>query len=280
MSYLIKKKSELMSTISHYIFRLFWELSRRVSYFQNLFRLLPFFTSYSTKNSAEFFGEAIEHYHSNEMRSRFRIYQHCLHKGFNGKIQEFDLGIYFRKWDNLHSIEKLLITTSYGKILDIGSNTGYYIPFLMEKGPTTGIEISPKLINLARKEGIYNCILGDFFTYKFKNKFDTITLIGNDVALSGTLWRLKKLLKKLSKLLNKNGQVLLLIRHIHTLKYWHVVYTPHYNGRFGIPAKYLFLNSQFFIKLSTKYGFQASILGKDIQIQNSFHFIRLIKTSR
>ncbi|KKK46500.1 hypothetical protein LCGC14_0801940 [marine sediment metagenome] len=155
-----------------------------------------------------------------------------MQKEYNCKEWVFNLESYFRPLNKLTKLEKKLIDLSYGNILDIGSNTGYYIPYLMDKGTTTGIEISSKINNIARKKGIYNCITGDIFTYKFNNKFDTITLIGNDITLSGTLHRLKKLLKKFSALLNKNGQVLLIIRNIQTLKYWHVVYTPHYNGHF------------------------------------------------
>ncbi|KKK44161.1 hypothetical protein LCGC14_1091910 [marine sediment metagenome] len=130
-----------MSIISHYLFRLFWALSNQSHYFQNLFRLLRFFTSHSTKRSSGIFGEALQDYYSKKIKSEFIVYQHCLKKEYNGKKLEFDLDIYFRKWDDLLSIERTLISLSYGKILDIGSSTGYYILYLMEKETTEGIEI-------------------------------------------------------------------------------------------------------------------------------------------
>jgi len=225
------------------------------------------------------FGCAIEDYHFNRLKSPFILYRHCLQKEYNGIKWDFNLGIYFRSWDDLYPLEKELINLSYGNILDIGSSTGYYIPYLMDKGTTTGIEISPKINNIAQKEGIDNCVIGDIFTYKFNNKFDTITLIGNDIALSGTLYRLKKMLKRLAGLLNENGQVLIIIRHIRILKYWQVVYTPQYNGQIGIPFKILFLNALYFKNFAVKYGFRASIISKDESTGILYYLIKLVKSS-
>ena len=174
-------------------------------------------------------------------------------------------------------MERKLIDLSHGSILDIGSNTGYYFPYLMEKGDTIGIEISPKINEIAKKNGIFNCIVGDIFSYKSKNTFDTITLIGNDIALSGTLSRLKKMLKKFKELLSENGQVLIIIRHVHTLEYWQVIYTPRYNDHYGIPSKYLFLNVNFFKKFALKQGFHTKIIGKDETTGLVYYLVKLVK---
>jgi hypothetical protein len=194
-------------------------------------------------------------------------------------INEFNLGIYFRTWDDLWPLERKLINMSYGNILDIGSCTGYYIPFLMEKGSTTGIEVNQRINNISRKNGNTNCFIGDIFTYDFKSKFDTIILMGNDIALSGTLYNTKKLLKKLKELLNNNGQILLINTHVRSLKYWHVVFTPRYNGQFGIPAKYLFFNTSYFRKFALKYGFLTTVLGKEEHGGIPSHLLKLVKIS-
>lgn len=222
-------------------------------------------------------GKALEDYYSNEMKSKFIYYRNCLQKKYNGLKLEFDLGIYFRNKEELFPLEKKLLDLSYGNILDIGSSTGYYIQHLMKKGNTTGIEVSSVVNNLARRNGFFNCITGDFFKVKFDKKFDTITLIGNDIAITGTLYRLKRIFKKFKKLLNENGQVLVIINHIRTLKYWHVVFTPHYNGKFGIPAKYLFVNTVFFKKIALKYGFSAEVIGNDESTGILYYLVRLVK---
>ena len=149
----------------------------------------------------------------------------------------------------------------------------------MKKGKVTGIEISQKLNHLARKRGINNCVAGDFLTYKFNKSFDTITLIGNDIALSGTLRRLKKFLKRCGDLLADNGQILLIFTNVQTLKYWQFVLTPHYNGQFGIPFKLLFLNAEFFKKKASKYGYHTEILGEGEILGNHSYLIKLNKST-
>lgn len=272
------KKSIKLSIISNYIFRLFWVLSKRVPSFKNFFRLLRFISFHS--DSMDLFGTALWHYYSNNLRSKFIFHQHCLQKKFNGYKYEVDLSRYFRNQHDLTSLERKLIDLSYGNILDIGSNTGYYMPFLMDKGTTTGIEISSKINSIAKKNGLHNCVTGDIFKYKFYKKFDTITLMENDIVLSGTLYRLKKLLKKFFRLLNMNGQVLLIIRNIRTLPYWRVVYTPHYNGCFGIPFKLFFLNVYVFKKLAERYNFQFNFIGKEGKPEPRFYLIRLVKSHK
>jgi len=254
-------------------------LSRHIPYFQNLFRVLPLFTSRPTQTSMDLLGNALEDYYSNDIKSKFLYYKNCLQKDFNEKL-DYDLGIYFRNLDTLYPLERKLIDLSYGNILDVGSCTGYYIPYLMNKGTTMGIEVSSRINNIARKNGFHNCITGDIFKYKFDKKFDTITLIGNDIALSGTLYGLKKLLKKFRKLLNENGQVLVIISHIRTLNYWYVVFTPQYNDRVGIPAKYIFINTAFFLKVAPKYGFRATIVGKDESTGILYYLVKLVKLSQ
>jgi SAM-dependent methyltransferase len=228
----------------------------------------------------DLFGTALWDYYSNDLRSKFNFHQHCLQKKYNGYSFEVDLSRYFRVLQDLSSLEKKLIDLSYGNILDIGSNTGYYFPYLMAKGTTTGIEISPKINTIARKNGEYNCVTGDIFKYKFNSKFDTITLMENDIVLSGTLHRLKKLLKKFFKLLNMNGQVLLIMRNIRTLKYWRVVYTPQYDDCFGVPFKLMYLNIYFFKKLAERHKFQFTLISKEGSPEQRFYLIRLVKSLR
>ena len=264
------KNSIKLSNVSNYIFRLFWVLSRRVSYSRNFFRLLRFISFRS--DSMDLFGTALWDYYSNNLRSKFNFHQYCIQKKYNGYSYEVDLGRYFRTLHDLNPMERTLIDLSYGDILDM--------PFLMDKGTTIGIEISLKINSIAKKNGINNCITGDIFKYKFDKKFDTITLMENDIVLSGTLHRLKKLLKKFRNLLNMNGQVLLRMRNVRTLKYWRVVYTPQYNDCFGIPFKLLYLNIYFFKKLAEKYNFQFFLIDKEDPPEPRFYLIRLVKSLR
>ena len=270
----------MLSILTYIIFRLLMVLSRYKTSIQSLLRYLCFFTSSPNRTSMKFFGTALEQYASGNMKSKYVYYRNCLQRKFNGENHEYDLEIYFRSWDELDPLEKKLIDFSYGNILDIGSCTGYFIPYLMEKGTVTGIEISHKLNELARKRGIGNCVKGDFLTYKFNKKFDTITLIGNDIALSGTLHRLNKFLKRFGELINDDGQILLIFTNIRTLEYWQVVLTPHYKGRFGFPFKLLFVNLDFLKKKAAKYGFHTTVLGEGEMLGNLSYLVKLNKSSK
>lgn len=63
-----------------------------------------------------------------------------------------------------------------GKMLDIGCAVGIAMSVLSKKGfRASGIEISPKMANYARRRNPGREILvGDFLTTKFKNKFDGV----------------------------------------------------------------------------------------------------------
>ncbi|KKN39304.1 hypothetical protein LCGC14_0744560 [marine sediment metagenome] len=224
-----------------------------------------------------FLASAIKNYSSNDVKSKVIFHRNSYYKKYNNYEWDLYLGIYFRDKKDLTFLEKKLIDLVYGEILDVGCSTGYYIPYLMEKGTTTGIDISDIIIKFAQGRGYFNCVVGDIFSYKSNHKFNTITLVGNDIALSGTLHGLKKMLKKFKALLEDNGQVLMIMRQVHTLRYRHVVYTPEYDGRFGIPIKCLFLNVNYFTKFCEKQGFTATIIDKEGKVGNSFYLIKLKK---
>ena len=252
-------------------------MSKHFKGFSSLSRILPAFTSRPKQRAMNFLASAIKDYSSNDLKSKVIFHRNSYYKKYNNYEWDFYLGIYFRDKDNLIPLEKMLIDLAYGEILDVGCSTGYYIPYLMEKGTTTGIDISEVIIKFAQGRGYFNCVVGDIFKYKPNHKFDTITLVGNDIALSGTLHGLKKMLKKFKDLLEDNGQVLVIMRQVHTLRYWRVVYTLEYGGRFGIPIKCLFLNVNYFIKFCEKQGFTASIIDKEGKVGDSFYLIKLEK---
>ncbi|KKN04980.1 hypothetical protein LCGC14_1091880 [marine sediment metagenome] len=89
----------------------------------------------------EFFANALEDYYLNTINSKYILYRHCVQKEYNGGKWEVELKNYFRTWDNLWPLERKLINLSYGNILDIGSCTGYYIPYFMEKGTAMGMKL-------------------------------------------------------------------------------------------------------------------------------------------
>lgn len=85
------------------------------------------------------------------------------------------------------------------------------------------------------------------------------------------------MLKKFKNILNNDGQVLLIMRQVQTLKYWHVVYTAEYEGKFGVPSKHLFLNASYFISFCEKRGFDAKIIEKESIDDKLFYLLKLEK---
>lgn len=127
----------------------------------------------------DIFGEALKAYSQGD-RARFYFQDE------SGKIFGHDLSRYFRKMNRLSKLEKKLISLSYGDILDVGCGTANYIPLLAERGNVLGIDISPNVIEVARQHGCKYCRVADIFSFPTHKKYDTITLLENNLGLGET----------------------------------------------------------------------------------------------
>ncbi len=159
------------------------------------------------KQSMNVFGRALYGYHKGD-RDRFYFIDQ------KGKKYPWDLKRYFRNYRQLSGLEKRIISLSYGNILDVGCGPGYYIPSLMKRGRVIGIDISEIIIRITKERGLKNCKVADIFKFKTRNKFDTITLLENNLGMGETLSGAKRLLRMLSSLLKENGQILTISKRI------------------------------------------------------------------
>ncbi len=174
-----------------------------------------------------------------------------------------DINRYLRTVRQLAPLEKLLISEARGRILDIGCATGYYLPALAKKGDVYGLELSPKLVAIAKMQGLKNCFQGDIFFFSSRKKFDTITLLENNIGLSGDLTGTKKLIKKIKSLLTDGGQVLIDARNIDDRNYFKVKLTPSWRGKTGEEFGWISFNKNYLIGLLKKFGFASVIIGSD-----------------
>lgn len=121
-----------------------------------------------------------------------------------------DIKRYFRTCDELTKLEKEIVSLAKGKVFDVGCANGYYFP-CFENQPkvdkVVGIDISPKLIEIAKEKG-RECFVGDIFSYRPKEKYDTVTLLESNIGMGGDLIKTKELIKKIKSLLNPKGQIL------------------------------------------------------------------------
>jgi len=206
-----------------------------------------------TKQSMDLFGEALKSF-SQGNKVKFYL------KDGSGKLFRLDLGRYFRKTNQLSKWEKKLIALSYGDILDIGCGTGNYIPLLSKHGKVLGIDISPKIIDIAKKNGCRFCKVADIFTFPTIKKYDTITFLGNNLGIGGTVNRTKRLLKKLSILLKKDGQILAIVRRLPHKKYVKVEIEPIWNQKVGPKFGWIHFNTDFLSDLFEQAGFRLKVL--------------------
>lgn len=201
--------------------------------------------------SMDLFGEALKAYSKGD-KEKFYF------KNKSGEIFEHKLKRYFRTNIQLSKLEKKLISLSHGNILDVGCGTGNYIPLLCKQGKVLGIDISQNVLDVKK---IKNCKVANIFTFPTKNKFDTITLLENNLGIGGTVDKTKKLLKKLSKLLKKEGQILAIIsRRSENKKYIKVELKPIYKQKIGKKFNWINFNINFLYDLCKKEGLQLKIL--------------------
>ena len=280
---------------SNILYQRLRQISNQSNILNYIIRFVQFFVKRPDQKSQILIARALYDYWKGNKKSKLYIHQNCLFpffnkytskkdKGtklrFNGAKFEVDLDRYFRELVDLYGIEKRLINLAKGEILDIGSNTGYYMSELSKKGNAVGIDISEEIVKFAHKCGISNCYVADIFRLKTNKTFDTITLVECDLGIAGNIRYLKRLLKKLYSLLNTGGQILTVMIHVRTLKYWHVMYTFEYRGYFGIPFRWVYINLPFFFKLCREVGFKPSSIESETVNQKQLYLIRLIKNSR
>lgn len=220
------------------------------------------------KTSLDIFGEALLEY-SRGNRKKFFFQM------VSGEEYEHSLKRYFRTYRQLTKSERKLISLASGKILDVGCATGYYLPTLMKKGQTIGIEISPHAVQVAHERNIRNCLLADIFHFKTNIKFDTITLLENNIGMGGTPARTKILLNILSKLLKPNGQILALSKKVNNARYRTTKLHPMWNGKTGTTLKWINLEINFLSDLCSKVGMKLT----KIESNRYNHLLKIVKNN-
>lgn len=220
------------------------------------------------KQSMDLFGEALKAYSQGD-RAKFYF------KDNSEELFEHGLSRYFRKINHLSKSERKLISLSYGDILDIGCGTGNYIPLLAKRGKVIGIDISPNIIEVAKKNGCKNCKVADIFTFPTSKKYDTITFLENNLGIGGTIDKTKKLLKILSMILKNDGQILAITRRVPEKKYVAVELKPVWKQEVGPKFGWIHFNINFLSDLCEQAGLHLKVL----QGNQHSHLIKIVKNN-
>lgn len=209
------------------------------------------------KKSMDLFGKALLAY-ANGDKSKFFF------ADSSGNKYEHPLSKYFRDYKQFTKLERKIISLSRGNILDLGCGTGNYIPYLMKRGKVLGIDISPRIIQVAKKRyKLKNVLVANIFNFKTAKKFDTIVLLENNLGLGQTISKTKKLLKLLTNLLNKNGQILTNGKNIPDRDYFVGELIPIYRGLKGPGFGWISFNTKYLKKLCNELGLKLEIINRD-----------------
>ena len=171
-----------------------------------------------------------------------------------------DLSRYFRNFAELQPIEKHLISLSKGKILDVGSSTGYYLSFMEKQGKVTGLEIAKKLVEFGNHNYTKNLIQGDIFSLVFNEKYDTITLLENNLGMCKDVEGLNKFISIFDGILTPEGQILIMTKKYdkknHKYNFNNITtLTPYWNGKKGIGFNWITFDQEYLANIFLKYGF-------------------------
>jgi predicted TPR repeat methyltransferase len=208
------------------------------------------------KKSMDVFGEALYAYWKGDKKSKLYLTYE------NRDSHELKLWAYFRSYKQFTKLEKKLISLCTGKILDVGCGTGYHIPYLMKRGRTEGIDISEKAIQVAKEMGLNNCYVADIFRFSTKKKYDTITLLQNNLGMAETIPKTKKMLMILSNLLSKDGQILLMHRKTKE-KYKIIIRHFEWKNKKSQKFRWIHHNARYLSNLCKELGLRADIIYKD-----------------
>ena len=117
---------------------------------------------------------------------------------------------YFEDYKKWLPHEKQAVKFAKGKILDIGCGAGRHSLYLQSKGfDTTGIDISPLLIEVCKQRGIKNtAVLSIEKVDELNQRFDTLLLLGNNFGLLQNFKKARQLLKKLYAISEDNALII------------------------------------------------------------------------
>lgn len=221
-----------------------------------------------TKQSMDLFGEALLSY---ALGGRDKFY----FKFPSGEISEHSLKRYFLKATQMTKSERKLISLSYGDILDVGCGTGNFTALLSKRGKTLGIDISKNVTDVAKMNGLKNCIVADIFSFPTKKKYDTITFFENNLGLGGTVDKTKKLLKKASSILKDDGQILAISKRLPNQKYIASRLKPVWKNKVGPEFGWIHFNIDFLSDLCKKEGLHLSV----VQGNKYSYLVRIVKNN-
>lgn len=152
----------------------------------------------------------------------------------DGYYEICETGIYFARYPQWDIIEKDILSTIFGRALDIGAGAGRHSLELQSFGVEVhAIDISPGAVEVMKKRKVRNVHLMDLRKLDFpENYFDSILMMFNNFGLAGSIEGTKNLLEVLYKKTTPKGKIIAVTRNPYkTTKPEHLAY--HQKNRIG-----------------------------------------------
>jgi hypothetical protein len=225
------------------------------------------------KNSAKLsdpLGKAISEYWENPQGkySSVEVFM-------NGEpMQEMHATLFFRNSRQFKQYERLALKECVGPVLDVGAASGIHSIWLHSRGlEVTSLDFSELCCKVMLQRGLTEVVCDDVMLYDPKKKFKTILLLMNGTGLAGSLDNLVPFLKKLKKMLQKDGQILIDSSDImyyyrgramplHCY-YGDVEFQMRYGKMHGSPFPWTFVDPDTLLRYAEQAGYTTEFLHTD-----------------
>ena len=219
------------------------------------------------------FGRAIADFHQGKKSANIIVHS----EGFDKQM--IKCSQLFRTKKKLPNLELEALKHCRGKVLDIGAGAGCHALILQKEGlDVTAVELSKEASEIMRQRGVQKVKTVNILKFK-EEKFDTLLLLMNGIGIAGTLAGLAKFLNHLKTLLNTGGVILAessdllfsaeedeIDAALNAEEYYgEVNYLLEYQGNFGKPFKWLFIDLETLRSVATKCGFKTELLFQDFE---------------
>jgi len=130
------------------------------------------------------------------------------------------VSVYFQNYADWADIDKKVLKSAHGKILDFAAGAGRHALYFQNKGyEVHAFDNSPLAVEVMRRRGIKNACLGDINAIEKlafpKNYFNTVLMMFNNFGLAGNIPGTKETLSILHKLTSDNANIIYVGRNPH-----------------------------------------------------------------
>lgn len=207
------------------------------------------------------FGLALSAYFKGATETQLSIHQE------DGSISKMPVSVFFRDEDELPPLESFALDICQGKILDVGAGAGSHSLILQNEGfEVTPIDVSDEAVAVMKARGLTQAKTASFLNFNTDEKFDTLLFLMNGIGICEKLIHLEKHLTHAKSLCKDDGQILLDSSSLQNSKTGQeeqaveVNYQLEFNGLFGAPYSWLYINQHTLIQAANNCGLHTQII--------------------